>query len=87
MTISACMYSLLAPYQVVAGPSRRSIVNLADIENVLAVIPTGQSGHPSGQHYKDQTDLWLKGKYRILTTDRTKIESAGWDLLRLTHVP
>jgi len=87
MTINACMYSFLAPYQVVAGPSRRSIVNLADIENVLAVIPTGQSGHPSGQHYKDQTDLWLKGKYRILRTNREKIERAGWDLLRLTRVP
>lgn len=85
-TVNAATYSFLAPYQVVTGPSRRFIANLSDIENVLTVIPTGQSGHPSGPHYKDQTDMWLKGEYRILTTNRKKIENAEWDLLTLTSV-
>jgi len=46
------------------GASERLIVDLSDMKNSISVIPSGQRGISSSQHYSDQLEeLFLQGKY------------------------
>ncbi len=83
-TVNNATYSVSqSDFRVIAGPSMRQIVDLADRSRSLMVITTGQSGHPFSQHYKDQTRLWLNNDYHIALTDSVKISSSDSDLLIL----
>lgn len=48
--------------QVTYGPSMRWIVDLADPDSAVAVLPAGQSGHPFDPHYDDQIDAYRQGR-------------------------
>ena len=50
-------------YKVKAGPSTRRIVDFSDVENGLAIVPTGQSGRVFSTHYKDQALKYLNGDF------------------------
>lgn len=47
---------------VTYGPSMRWVVDLADPDSAVAVLPAGQSGHPFDPHYDDQVDAYLAGR-------------------------
>lgn len=68
-TVNNGEYMLFEPYENILGPSMRFIVDMAAPERAYTVIPTGQSGQPLHRHYKDQTPLWLDGRYK--TTSMT----------------
>jgi penicillin amidase len=51
----------------------RILIDLADIENSLSVLPTGQSGHLMSPHYQDQAGLYNSGKFRPQHMDKDKI--------------
>jgi penicillin amidase len=62
-------------YKVNAGPSTRRIIDFSDVENSLAIIPTGQSGNVFSEYYKDQTQKYLDGEFvkmRLNQSDITK---------------
>jgi len=62
-------------YEVVSfAASWRMIVDLADFNRSLGVIPGGQSGNPASRHYTDQLQLWLRGEYHPLPWDRAQVE-------------
>ncbi len=63
-TVNNGEYFLYDPYENILGPSMRFIVDMADPAKAYTVIPTGQSGQPLHRHYKDQTQLWLDGRYK-----------------------
>jgi len=50
-------------YKVLAGPSTRRVVDFSDVDNSLAIIPTGQSGRIFSPHYKDQAQKYLNGEF------------------------
>ncbi len=52
-------------YPVISGPALRFLIDFADPDHALSVIPTGQSGNVLSPHYKDQAKLFVQGKYRI----------------------
>lgn len=62
-TVAPYSYRYNTPYKVQSGASQRHIYDLADWDNSLSVLPTGNSGIPSSKHYCDQTALYLEGKY------------------------
>jgi penicillin amidase len=62
-----------AEIQVKGGPSTRRIIDFSDIENSWSVLPTGQSGNPMSDHYNDQTDLFVKGKFRKMKLNKSEI--------------
>ena len=66
-------YSLLKPFAVRTHPSERQIVDLADVDASLSIIPTGQSGQPYSPHWGDQTQLWASGQYKPMALSRDKI--------------
>ncbi|HHC81211.1 MAG TPA: penicillin acylase family protein, partial [Flavobacteriia bacterium] len=41
-------------YKVLAGPSTRRVIDFSDVEKSVGILPTGQSGNPLSNHYKDQ---------------------------------
>jgi penicillin G amidase len=65
MTVNNTQYEWHAPYAQVLGASIRRIVDLSDLSSSESILPTGQSGNPLSDHFGDQTELWLSGKYRI----------------------
>ncbi|QOD60409.1 penicillin acylase family protein [Polaribacter haliotis] len=50
-------------YKVNAGPSTRRIIDFSDVDNSLAIVPTGQSGRVFSKHYKDQAEKYLNGEF------------------------
>ena len=71
------------PYSSKAGPSERSIIDLADLDNSYIVIPTGQSGHPFDRHYNDQAGLYNSGQYRPAHFSREAVEQNAYSTLIL----
>ncbi len=62
-----------SPYKVLSGAAMRVLIDLADMENSLSVLPTGQSGHLRSPHYQDQAELYNSGRFRAQHMDVDKI--------------
>jgi penicillin amidase len=50
-----------APFAHVQGAGLRAVFDLADPEGALAIIATGQSGHPLSDHWDDLLQRWRDG--------------------------
>jgi len=68
-SLTSCEYSFNAPFAVTVGPSFRQVFDMANNEEVRAVLPSGESGQVFHPHYDDQTRLWLNGGYRVARRD------------------
>jgi penicillin amidase len=62
MTINVGFYRHSNPYAQTVGASLRFAVEMGPSMRSEFVLPSGQSGHPTSAHYRDQTELWLRGK-------------------------
>jgi penicillin amidase len=63
-------------YKVKAGPSTRRVVDFSDVENSLAIVPTGQSGRVFSKHYKDQAKKYLNGEFVKMEINQSEIEKS-----------
>jgi penicillin amidase len=72
-TIAKAEFRFFRPYRVDAGASMRQIVDLADPDRTWSVIAGGQSGQPFSDHFDDQIQLWLAGRYKIARMARDEI--------------
>ena len=57
----------------VLGPSMRYIYDFANPDEYYLILTTGQSGNVMSDNYRNQTPLWLKGKYMLIRTDESSI--------------
>jgi penicillin amidase len=71
------------PFDCELGPSMRFIYDFAYPDEFYLILTTGQSGNVFSEHYQDQTELFLSGKYMKIRTDENSIESYPNTLLRL----
>ncbi len=71
------------PFDCELGPSMRFIYDFAKPDEFYLILTTGQSGNIFSDHYKDQTELFLNGKYMKIRTDEASITNQGNSLLRL----
>ncbi|MCB0840069.1 MAG: penicillin acylase family protein, partial [Bacteroidetes bacterium] len=71
-------------YKVAHGPSRRAVIDFADLEHGQTILPTGQSGNPMSPHYDDQAEMYAKGEYRTMLFNRKEIEAAATYRLNLS---
>ena len=62
----------------------RFIYDFAKPDEFYLILTTGQSGNIFSDHYKDQTELFLEGKYMKIKTDIESIKNSGNSLLVLT---
>jgi penicillin amidase len=74
-TIAPFSYRVNQLYIASSGASQRHIYSLADWDQSVSIIPSGNSGNPSSKHYCDQTMWYLKGKYHPDMFTRTLIEN------------
>ncbi|TAI48964.1 penicillin acylase family protein [Flagellimonas allohymeniacidonis] len=72
-------------YKVSTGPSTRRIIDFSDIENSISILPTGQSGNPLSEHYKDQAELYVRGEFRKMMMNQNEIETTSKS--KLVFVP
>lgn len=63
--------------------SMRMVVDMANFNNSLWVIPTGQSGHPSHPHYADQITEWAYGGYFPMRNGEPAVRAAAVSTLTL----
>lgn len=76
-------YSFNDPYETVLGPSMRYIYDFSRPGEFYLILTSGQSGNVFSKHYKDMTEMWLKGKYiRVATGDR-EVKNSGYNLMIL----
>ncbi|MBP9211798.1 MAG: penicillin acylase family protein, partial [Bacteroidetes bacterium] len=85
-TVNNGEYRFGAPYAMVLGPSMRKIIDFADVEGALSVIPSGQSGQPLHEHYGDQTALWKNGAYHPMPIGDEAVARISKNILYLTPV-
>jgi len=83
-TVNHGEYHLGEPYAMTLGPSTRQIIDFANINKALSVIPSGQSGQPLHPHYSDQTALWKNGEYHEVALDEEEVASKSKNILYLT---
>ena len=65
------------PAAVRGHVSMRFVADLADFDQSLAVIPTGQSGHPGHRNYDDQIGLWLNGGFVPLVSSEAAVRNTA----------
>ena len=70
-------------YPITSGPSTRRLINFADVENSLSILPTGQSGNPFSPHYDDQAEMYVQGKWRKMMMNETEIREKSPNTLVL----
>ena len=71
------------PFDCELGPSMRFIYDFAKPDEFYLILTTGQSGNIFSDHYKDQTEQFLAGKYMKIRTGDELIEISKNKLLRL----
>jgi penicillin amidase len=75
-----------APYAAVHGAGYRGIYDLADQDNSLYMISTGQSGNLYSPHYDDLLPLWADGEYVSIPTSEARIRATATHTLTLQPV-
>ena len=70
-------------YKVTSGPAMRIILDFADVEGSLSVLPTGNSGNRFSKHYADQKELFVEGKYRPQLMNKEEILDDAKGTLKL----
>lgn len=61
-------------YPATHGPSRRSVIDFAEVENSMSILPSGQSGSMMSPHYDDQAEMYINGQFRKQLMNREEIE-------------
>ena len=69
----------------VLGPSMRFIFDFANPDEFYLILTTGQSGNVMSDNYRDQTPLWLNGKYMKIRTDEASIRKNSKRLLKIAR--
>jgi len=69
----AFSYSGHGPYKVKSGPAMRMLIDFANPDKSLSIIPTGQSGNIMSPHYSDQAKMFVKGEYRVQEMNKDKL--------------
>jgi penicillin amidase len=81
--VDATYWDAREGFEVVAAPSMRMVVSLADLDDSRWINLTGVSGHAFNDHYTDQTELWVDGETLPWAFGRDAVEATVKDTLTL----
>lgn len=60
-------------YKVLVGSQMRIILDMGYMKDGISIAPSGQSGHRSSKHYKDQSELYRQGQFRPQLWDQKQV--------------
>jgi acyl-homoserine lactone acylase PvdQ len=63
--------------------SYRQVIDMADVDRSVFVLPLGQSGHLLSGRYGNLLDDWNDGRYRPLRFTRATVDGAAASRLQL----
>jgi penicillin amidase len=72
-----------APWSVAYGPSTRRLIDMADASKGLGINPVGQSGVPFDQHYADQAEAYIGGRYEPMHFSEQDVQANTRGTLQL----
>ncbi len=67
----------------ILGPTMRYIIDFAKPDEFQMVLTTGQSGNFMSEHYRDMSEMWLRGIYVTVRTDEQSIKNNKNKLFRI----
>ena len=82
-TVAQAAVDAHAGFAAAVVPSWRQVIDLADVDRSVGVLPTGQSGNPASPHWADQAALWAAGRQHPLPVSRPAVEAAARTSLRM----
>lgn len=83
-TVAASGVDFADPFDALgATVSYRQVIDLADFDRSVSVLPCGQSGQPGNAHYADQLALWRTGRQHPMLFSRAAVERGTVDRLVL----
>jgi penicillin G amidase len=82
-TINCGYFDFNNPYNQVFGPSARFICDMSNPQYSYSAIASGISGQPLSNHYRDQINLMVEGKYVIMNNSVEKIQKSNFNELLL----
>lgn len=59
------------------GPAMRIIIDFADVENAISILPTGNSGNVMSPHYDDQSEMYVNGEFRKMMMNEKEIRQSA----------
>ncbi|MBW7858111.1 MAG: penicillin acylase family protein [Leptonema sp. (in: Bacteria)] len=64
-------------YLIASNPSTRRLIDFANVDSAVSILPSGNSGNFMSHYYDDQVQMYLDGKYRpmLLNFDQIKEDS------------
>jgi len=68
-------------YKASYGPAMRIVIDFADVENAISILPTGNSGNVMSPHYKDQAEMYVRGEVRKMMMNEAEIRKLQNKLL------
>jgi len=68
-------------YTASYGPAMRIVIDFADVENAVSILPTGNSGNVMSPHYKDQAEMYINGETRKMMMNEKEIKALSNRLL------
>jgi penicillin amidase len=74
-------------HDISVSPSYRHVVNLADLDDSMAMYVPGQSGHLGSRHYGDLIKPWLSGEYFPMTNTGEGSDTSDMKSLTLGPSP
>ena len=63
-------------YKIHGGPSTRRVIDFSDVENSIAILPTGQSGNVFSPYYKDQAQKYVDGEFVKMILNEVAIKKS-----------
>jgi penicillin amidase len=66
-TINVGTYGYKDPFSMIAGASMRMVVNWAQPDQYLSILPGGESGNFLSEYYDNQIERWLSGELKTVS--------------------
>jgi len=63
------------------GPAMRILIDFADVENAVSILPTGNGGNVLGSYYRDQAQAFVEGGFRKMMMNEKEIKAVGRKLV------
>lgn len=73
-------------FETIVGPSWRFLIDFADIDGALFVLPAGNSGNPMSPHFFDFNQMWQEGKYWNIPISKERVQAKAVSTLLINPI-